>query len=205
MHGGPVPSESIERVVTSLTDRGVKAVVFDFDCTITIKHSGGRVRKDRLEAYLQDNVSPTFQSLLPALLSSPLKVGVATFADGFKAPITHVAGEALVRTHFQHYFGNRYQEEIPIVAAYPENYQTEANWCQIGLAGPMPTGKQYHLELLAKRWGLERREIALVDDDAANIEAANKEGYVGVLVVGRAGLQLQDLQEYLAHKKRRPL
>ena len=39
--------------VLLLTPVPWQAVVFDFDCTITIKHSGGRVRKDKLDSYLQ--------------------------------------------------------------------------------------------------------------------------------------------------------
>ena len=58
-----------------------------------------------------------------------------------RAPPTHVAGADLVRTHFKHYFGKRFEKEIPIVAAYPENYQHEAAWRELGLNGPMPQQK----------------------------------------------------------------
>ena len=137
-----------------MKQQGVKAVVFDFDCTISIKHSGGRVRAEKLDAFLQDNISPCFQQvgkfasfhsphrpsncesthrvagrfdggeegcffvvagftvdgitigtfswpaslktdehislqLLPKLLASDMKIGVATFADAHKSPATH--------------------------------------------------------------------------------------------------------------------
>lgn len=54
---------SPEDMISLLRKQGVKAVVFDFDCTITIKHSGGRVRHEKLEPYLQDNISPAFQEV----------------------------------------------------------------------------------------------------------------------------------------------
>jgi hypothetical protein len=66
-----------------------------------------------------------------------------------RAPPTHVAGADLVRTHFKHYFGKRFEKEIPIVAAYPENYQHEAAWRELGLNGPMPQQKQYHMEIVS--------------------------------------------------------
>jgi predicted HAD superfamily phosphohydrolase YqeG len=31
----------LNQVLTRLEQRGIRAVVFDFDCTITLKHSGG--------------------------------------------------------------------------------------------------------------------------------------------------------------------
>ena len=82
------------------------------------------MRKEKMPAFLHGNVSPCFQKLLPALLARQFLVGVATFADSFRAPATHLAGEALVREHLLHFFGDTFQDRIPIVAAYPENYQT---------------------------------------------------------------------------------
>ena len=122
---GAVPDDAtIQEVIATLERKGIRAVVFDFDCTITLKHSGGRVRKEKMPAFLQGNVSPCFQKLLPALLARQFLVGVATFADSFRAPATHLAGEALVREHLLRFFGDTFQDRIPIVAAYPENYQT---------------------------------------------------------------------------------
>jgi hypothetical protein len=143
-----------DQFTACMRQQGVKAVVFDFDCTISIKHSGGRVRAEKLDAFLQDNISPCFQQvgeiaslrlpnclsncvstrrvrrvsllaerrgglwwqvslstvspsgqslelaspkhdehiprqLLPKLLASDMKIGVATFADAHKSPATH--------------------------------------------------------------------------------------------------------------------
>lgn len=52
-----------EQFTARMKQQGVKAVVFDFDCTISIKHSGGRVRTEKLDAFLQDNISPCFQQV----------------------------------------------------------------------------------------------------------------------------------------------
>ena len=106
-------------IVAGLRADNVKAVVFDFDCTISLKHSGGRVRKDKFEIFLNSNISPCFQYILPRLLQDGFLVGVATFADSFMAPATHIAGEDLVRAFFRHYFHDDFAERIPIIAAYP--------------------------------------------------------------------------------------
>ncbi len=106
-------------IVAGLRAENVKAVVFDFDCTISLKHSGGRVRKDKFEAFLQNNLSPCFQYILPRLLKDGYLVGVATFADSYMAPATHIAGEDLVRAFFRHHFQDDFADRIPIIAAYP--------------------------------------------------------------------------------------
>ena len=106
-------------IVAGLKADNVKAVVFDFDCTISQKHSGGRVRRDKFESFLKGNISPCFQYILPRLLEDGYLVGVATFADSFMAPTTHISGEDLVRAFFRHYFQDDFADRIPIVAAYP--------------------------------------------------------------------------------------
>jgi hypothetical protein len=109
-------------IVAGLRAENVKAVVFDFDCTISLKHSGGRVRKDKFEAFLQNNLSPCFQYILPRLLKDGYLVGVATFADSYMAPATHIAGEDLVRAFFRHHFQDDFADRIPIIAAYPGQF-----------------------------------------------------------------------------------
>jgi hypothetical protein len=58
---------STDDMLALLRKEGVKAVVFDFDCTITIKHSGGRVKTEKLAPYLADNISPCFQQVSPSI------------------------------------------------------------------------------------------------------------------------------------------
>ena len=108
-----------KEIVQELKAEKVKAVVFDFDCTISIKHSGGRVRKDKFTQFLENNISPCFRYILPRLLGDGFQVGVATFADSFHAPATHIAGEELVRAFFRHYFQDDFADRIPIIADYP--------------------------------------------------------------------------------------
>mmetsp|Transcript_49170 Transcript_49170/g.72097 ORF Transcript_49170/g.72097 Transcript_49170/m.72097 type:complete len:201 (+) Transcript_49170:261-863(+) len=184
----------IQQVVQNLENRGVKAVVFDFDCTITLKHSGGRVRNEKMASFLEGNVSPCFLKLLPALLARSFIVGVATFADSYRAPATHCAGEALVRAHFQHFFGTGFEEQIPIVAAYPDNYQSESAFRSLGLKAPMAQSKEYHLHLLCHLWGLSPAQVALVDDDQKNVMAAANDGHAAMFVPERNGVRIQDME-----------
>ncbi len=108
-----------QEIIAGFRAENISAVVFDFDCTISLNHSGGRVRREKLDYFLEDNISPCFQNILPRLLADGFLVGVATFADGYMAPATHVAGEDLVRTFFRHFFGDDFADRIPIIAAYP--------------------------------------------------------------------------------------
>mmetsp|Transcript_24682 Transcript_24682/g.55823 ORF Transcript_24682/g.55823 Transcript_24682/m.55823 type:complete len:192 (-) Transcript_24682:100-675(-) len=185
----------MENLIQSFRRRGVKAVVFDFDCTITLKHSGGRVHNDKVDGFLENNISPCFKELLPVLLANSFGVGVATFSDDFKVPSTYLAGEHLVRKHFEHFFGNRFTEQIPIIAAFPDVYQTEGNYKAIGLDRPMPQNKEYHLALLCARWNLRPHEVVLIDDDYSNVDAAMRHGYHAIFVRERNGLRAVDILE----------
>eukprot|EP00802_Teleaulax_amphioxeia_P018389 Tamp_18581.p1 GENE.Tamp_18581~~Tamp_18581.p1 ORF type:complete len:200 (+),score=16.70 Tamp_18581:432-1031(+) len=199
MQGSPegLPDDAmIAEVLTNLEHRGIRAVVFDFDCTITLKHSGGRVRREKMGSFLEGNVSPCFHKLLPALLQRSFLVGVATFADSYRAPATHVAGEMLVRQHFTTFFGQAYQDQIPIVAAYPENYQTEPAFRSLGLSAPMPQSKEYHLQQLCRLWSLPAGQVALVDDDQNNILAASNDGHPVMFVRERNGVRIQDMEPH---------
>mmetsp|Transcript_37540 Transcript_37540/g.77029 ORF Transcript_37540/g.77029 Transcript_37540/m.77029 type:complete len:198 (+) Transcript_37540:359-952(+) len=194
MSSAPVDDALINNFISQLESKGIKAVVFDFDCTITIKHSGGRVRDEKMPAYLEHNISPVFHQLLPSLLSRSFAVGVATFADAYRAPAHYVAGEDLVRKHFEHYFGNPYTNEVMVVAAYPENYQEEVHWRARGLSGPMPNSKEFHLQTLMRKFETDAKQTALVDDDRNNIQSAKSDGHLTVLVRDRQGLMPRDLE-----------
>ncbi len=108
-----------QEIIAGFRAENIRAVVFDFDCTISLNHSGGRVRKEKMEQFLEDNISPCFRDILPRLLADGFLVGVATFADSYMAPPTHIAGEDLVRTFFRHFFSDDFADRIPIIAAYP--------------------------------------------------------------------------------------
>ena len=186
-------TRTCEMIIAGLRDQNAKAVVFDFDCTISLTHSGGRVRKERFPQFLEGNISPCFKTILPMLINEGFQVGVATFADGFRAPATHVAGEEMIRQFFQHHFKDDFRDRIPIVAAYPENYQAEEGYKQIGLTSPMPMNKEYHLVKLAHTWGLKPSEMVLVDDDLQNVEAARQAGHHVRFVRIRQGVTKEDM------------
>ncbi|EKX46385.1 hypothetical protein GUITHDRAFT_107588 [Guillardia theta CCMP2712] len=79
----------------------------------------------------------------------------------------------------------KFTEEIPIVAAFPDVYQTESNYRAIGLDRPMPHNKEHHLGLLCSRWNLrpqEVRVVVLIDDDYSNVDAAIRHGYNAIFV-----------------------
>mmetsp|Transcript_18758 Transcript_18758/g.47322 ORF Transcript_18758/g.47322 Transcript_18758/m.47322 type:complete len:196 (+) Transcript_18758:172-759(+) len=193
-------TEACDAFVSAIKQQGVKAVVFDFDCTTTITHSGGRVRHEKLGDFLSNNISPCFQQLLPKLFESRIKVGVATFADSYKCPNTHLGGEDLVRRFFGHYFSDTMEDKVQIVAAYPENYQNEAAYLAKDLNAPMPQSKEYHLGLLCDGWGLHSREVMLVDDDIKNVGAAVKDGHPTRFVKDRKGLMPDNLLEQFPPK-----
>jgi hypothetical protein len=180
----------MDSIILNLRSHDIKAVVLDFDNTITL-NSNGRVRKEKVPAFCSTNISPCIQQLLPILLREQFQVGIATFSDSSGVPATHLAGRKLVRAFLHWHFGAALSDRVAIVAACPANHQTPGSMA--GLATPMPPFKQFHLESLAARWALDARVIVLIDDCAAHIAAARRAGHPAALVRAGHGACIDDL------------
>ena len=186
---------SVDCVITFLRSQGIKAIVFDFDNTITVQ-SRGLVRKDKLASFCKEAIAPFFREALPALLREHFIVGVATFSDGHGASSAHIAGRKLVRAFLSWHFGNNATSQVGIEAACPANYQSPAAFTSLGLSAPMPPNKQHHLDRLAARWRLPPATVALVDDCADHVASARRAGYPAALVRGR-GVHAEDRLQLL--------
>ncbi|EDQ92630.1 uncharacterized protein MONBRDRAFT_5334 [Monosiga brevicollis MX1] len=133
-------------------DSGIKAIVLDFDKTITVKHTTGAIFQT---AMLDDkNIEINFADLdffrrVAPVICENGKLCIATFADD--------AEEALL-------------SDEQIIAWNPENRSMN----------PKVVGKNLHLEELRKVLGLKKNQMVLFDDSNKNIVLAKKKGYAAI-------------------------
>lgn len=63
-----------------LRQRGFRVVAFDMDLTAVAMHSRGRLRRDKLNHYLEQATSD-FVRLIPALFAEGFSLAIATHSD----------------------------------------------------------------------------------------------------------------------------
>lgn len=177
--------------------------VFDFDKTITAKHTRGAIWiSDHLQPdVLRKNFASLsfFQELIPLLHSKGCRVCVATFADSEDGALA--SGVSLVRAYLDAALENS-RSIIPdenIEAWNPDNRSMD----------PKRVGKNKHLENLCKRLlpTVKKKDVALFDDTEANVALASMKGYRAHFVpaaeidedtgVARNGLSREIWMEFL--------
>eukprot|EP00730_Choanoeca_flexa_P003790 TRINITY_DN11501_c0_g2_i1.p1 TRINITY_DN11501_c0_g2~~TRINITY_DN11501_c0_g2_i1.p1 ORF type:complete len:207 (+),score=38.56 TRINITY_DN11501_c0_g2_i1:659-1279(+) len=149
----------------------IKAVVLDFDKTITVKHTRGAIFQTAL---LEDkNILINFAHLdffkrVVPVITSNAKLCIATFADDEEESL--LSGKELVRKYLDLAFDGDSKQYIPdnqIIAWNPENRDLQ----------PKVVGKNMHLQELADVLKLKKKEFVLFDDSERNCFLARKKGY----------------------------
>jgi len=147
-------------------------VVFDFDKTITRKHTGGAVM---LPAYANDDFIKAnfadlefFKFVVPFIRAQNCLVGIASF--GQEEPEAVLSGIPLIRKYLKFALGDKSEELIPdelIALWHPDSKGKEEK----------KVGKQDHLEYLLNAKsaaGVKMNQIALFDDDENNCKIASQ-------------------------------
>jgi len=198
-------SAEFEAAIQRLQSSGVRGVAWDWDLTALTVHSGGRLRGSRAEqdAILRERMSLDFVRMVTSLHANDVTQAVLTHSDPMHAertpPATDgtpaLAAEPMVRRGLTIHTGNTLAQSMFVIARYPPLYQARAHWSAVpALTGPMPMGKQYHLEQFCAHSNLTPSQVLLVDDDHTNISAARALGYHTALVHGQ-GFRLSDLKD----------
>lgn len=147
------------------------AFVFDFDCTITRRHTRGMQPLSQLsDQEVMGNVYTSFPHVVRQLLQHGKRVAIASFAHMPRTPkADHLAGTDLILRYMDVVFGRDrdFLHADSIEAWIPR--------------GAYSYNKNGHLTNLRQRSlaGIPKHRILLIDDDPddSNLPAARLEGY----------------------------
>eukprot|EP00729_Bicosta_minor_P013978 gene13978-6715_t len=157
----------------------IKLIAFDFDKTITRKHTQGAVQlpgqctPEFIDANFAD--LEFFRFVVPFIKAQNCEVGVASFGED--QPDAILSGLTLIRAYLDHAFGKEKSQDMiaddMIAVWHPEQKGKDAK----------KVGKADHLQFLADAFAkngkgkVGKGNMALFDDDKNNIELGQKAGY----------------------------
>eukprot|EP00040_Diaphanoeca_grandis_P021864 m.116724 g.116724 ORF g.116724 m.116724 type:complete len:231 (+) comp28531_c0_seq1:254-946(+) len=161
--------------------KNLDVIIFDFDRTITRKHTNGCVLlpAHAKDEYIENNFADLefFRWVVPQIIKKGLIPCIASFGEDVKD--SFLSGVPLVRKYLDHAFGPNSKDLIPndlIAMWHPESRKEDHK----------KVGKSHHIEFLvtrvtqrtkgmaAKR--LSYSKVALFDDDEVNIKLAQRQG-----------------------------
>ena len=184
----------VKRCIQLLQHHAIKVVAFDMDQTAVSVHSRGRLRREKLDGYL-DKATPDFLRIVPALYKHGFNLCIATHSDEAEfgilvRPETHILGKELATTLVQRYFEERMASSFFIVAYNPR--------VQHGGSDPENKIKRYHMREIQRHFQVEPQDILFFDDtDAVVHDCVNSCGVKTIKVDPRRGFQLSDLLDNL--------
>eukprot|EP00049_Salpingoeca_infusionum_P023623 m.13136 g.13136 ORF g.13136 m.13136 type:complete len:269 (+) comp5903_c0_seq1:242-1048(+) len=153
-----------------------KAIVLDFDKTITLRHTRGAIFQPSQmsdEKIMENFADLEFLRQIVPVIHGNAKLCIATFADSDDDAL--ISGKELVRKYLELAFPGKSQEYFPdelIEAWNPANQDMNER----------KTGKNLHLENLRKVLGCKKHEMVLFDDSDRNCILAHKAKYGAVVI-----------------------
>jgi len=189
-------SAEASEFASRLRQQGISAVAFDFDATALNFNTNPSTSYNGSFYYFTlqytNKMSPDFVALVPKLIDMNIKVGIATFNDDIINDIRCnndfiIGGNALVRPVLRHLFPDIH-DSIEIWAWNPDKHSSYApDGCRI------PSNKNWHLEAMARRYGIRNpSQVLLVDDLESNIVGANLKGFRTIKVNGTEGFKMNE-------------
>jgi hypothetical protein len=191
--------------------------VFDFDCTITISHTGGvaRIPMEISPGFIRNNVKSAFREVVEHLADRGEGIYIASFGDDHFALGNEesVAGYDLIRCYLDEVLGHDQS-----CFTYPErNGAGEVLRHGNVIAKDSRDFKEYHLKAIA---GIENldiddpmslRRIVFIDDEAGNVRFASGKGctilvpssYRTSASIARSGMLFRKMAEGLGIRIRR--
>lgn len=185
--------DTCDALADAVKEGGIRVVAADFDLTMISLHSGGNTSSAPGNPIFTA-LSQDFNAFGAALNSRGIKIAVVTFGDpkAIGGRPGRVGGEPLVRRVLKESDASFEVEEV--FPFYPPLYSSPADYRALGLNGPMPHNKSYHLRKLREHFGVSKEEVLLIDDDATNCGAFAAEGGVALLVTGEEGFNFSQLE-----------
>jgi hypothetical protein len=158
---------------TSLFD-GIKLMIFDFDCTITNFHLSSSVTLEDVSSRPVSEFieAPLFTSFVRYLLARKIQVAIASY--GKKEIILGLMNRVFLDPTF---------DQNNVVTPRDISLAKSIKWTEgCNPSKKLSVNKNDMIHLLARRLGLEKEGICLLDDTEEHIENARSFGYRAILV-----------------------
>ncbi len=151
----------------------VRAVVLDFDCTITTEHTGGRADSEEEVSYeyIVNNTKNRFCEFVQESLRQGVGLWIATYGDDeFALAPDDVAGHDLVKRYMDVLFG----AEQKLFRDPDRDEQWSIKRYHNIIAKCSGDRKAFHWELIRAQMGPNFRpeEILFLDDSESNLDYA---------------------------------
>jgi hypothetical protein len=148
-----------------------RVYVFDFDRTITIQHTGAIAYGNELRtAFIQKNIKKGFADFVHRVISIGHGVYIASYSDDANVDLVEeeaVSGHDLIKLYMDQVFGL----DQNIFTLTRQNGAGEIVSAGNIIANNTQDYKQYHLDIIVQREGLDRenpdhmKRIYLLEDD----------------------------------------
>ncbi|GIX64456.1 p36 protein [Babesia caballi] len=184
--------DAADKFVTLLEQHGFKYIASDFDATMISKHSGGYCDPES-DADVLSSVTEHFKAVGERLKRSPINLVIVTFSDDthVKDHPVYISGGRMVNKALE--LSACDAEIQKVYDFYPRFWEDPSRYKLLGLTAPMPKHKEYHLNQICADFGVELKEIILIDDDIYNCKNAKKIG-AAALHVTRDGFKLTEVE-----------
>ncbi|GFE54649.1 rhoptry ROP9 [Babesia ovis] len=179
---GITPEEAADKFVTMLEENGIKYIASDFDATMISKHSGGYC-DPKSDIAVLSSVTEHFKAVAERIKRTNIKLCIVTFSDDshVKDHPVYISGGRMVKKALEH---SKCTADIQkVYDFYPRFWESPSQYKKLGLKGPMPNYKEYHLRQICADFNVELGEIILLDDDIYNCKNAKK---IGAAVLHRS-------------------
>eukprot|EP00931_Biecheleriopsis_adriatica_P025905 TRINITY_DN15816_c0_g1_i1.p1 TRINITY_DN15816_c0_g1~~TRINITY_DN15816_c0_g1_i1.p1 ORF type:complete len:232 (+),score=43.63 TRINITY_DN15816_c0_g1_i1:47-742(+) len=182
-------SQRCQHFVAWLLSSEIEVVVWDMDQTMGAGHCGEGILRSEMDEYIAA-ASPDFVEAITVLARLPgIRMAVATNSDPAeyelpgKSRESHILGPDLATELIKHWCPEALPKFEVIFGFYPELP------CHRDV--PRLPGKSVHMRHIANHYGVQFRNMVLIDDSVTCLE--NEDGWAGVLVRDvRVGFRFED-------------
>ena len=155
----------------------LKAIVLDFDCTITREHTGGRAGSPEMVSleYIKNNTKNGFQEFVRQVVLKDIAIYIATYGDdSFATAPEELAGHALIQRYMECLFGT----EQTIFQAPERDAEGQITRYHNVIAKFSGDRKAFHWDIILRQLKGEVgvHEVLFLDDGIGNIEYAQELG-----------------------------
>ena len=155
----------------------IRAVVLDFDCTITLEHTGGRAdsAEELLPCYIKNNIKNGFIEFVQASLRQGIGLWIATYGDdAFAQNSDDVAGHELVKQYMKVLFG----PEQKLFREPERDEERNITMYHNVIARCSGDRKAFHWDIIRTQMGMNFHpdEILFLDDSQSNLDYASELG-----------------------------
>lgn len=152
-------------------------MVLDFDCTVTLEHTGGRAESPEQisDEYIKNNTKNGFVGFVEEAQKQGVELWIATYGDdGFALNQNDVVGHDLVKRYMDVLFG----PEQTIFKGPVRNAQNEIVRYQNVIAKLSGDRKAFHWNIVREQMGesFKPHEVLFLDDSASNLDYARELG-----------------------------